>query len=181
MEFQSSEDSVPSAFITDELSRQLVGRPPASGAWRDGDPAGDREFAPIPTLRLENGKELAGVGVVLDIGVGLNEEGMTDHETALTCLRGLSRHRADDYDSWLRVGMALHAAGAPCDDWDRWSQSSAKYKPGDCAKRWAGFGRGDGVTVNESNGGGSNEFGVKFVDSGSIKRTLSQRVLHHGV
>ena len=60
MEFQTPEDTVPSAFITDELSRQLVGRPPATGAWRDGDPVGDRLFAPLPTLTLESGKELAG-------------------------------------------------------------------------------------------------------------------------
>ena len=52
MEFQSSEDSVASAFITEELSRQLIGRPPATGAWRDGDPSGDRQFAPITNLKL---------------------------------------------------------------------------------------------------------------------------------
>ena len=58
MEFQTPEDTVPSAFITEELSRQLIGRPPATGAWRDGDPAGDRQFAPIANLRLENGQEI---------------------------------------------------------------------------------------------------------------------------
>jgi homoserine O-acetyltransferase len=58
MEFQSSEDSVPSAFITEELSRQLIGRPPATGAWRDGDPAGDRQFASIKNLQFENGRHL---------------------------------------------------------------------------------------------------------------------------
>ncbi|MEN9748926.1 MAG: hypothetical protein RL149_4 [Actinomycetota bacterium] len=59
MEFQTSEDTVPSAFITEELSRQLIGRPPATGAWRDGDPAGDRQFAPISNLNLESGREIA--------------------------------------------------------------------------------------------------------------------------
>ena len=59
MEFQTSEDSVPSAFVTEELSRQLIGRPPATGAWRDGDPAGDRQFAPISNLKLENGQEIS--------------------------------------------------------------------------------------------------------------------------
>lgn len=58
MEFQTPEDTVPSAFITDEMTRQLAGRPPATGAWRDGDPAGDREFVPLPGLKLESGKEL---------------------------------------------------------------------------------------------------------------------------
>jgi homoserine O-acetyltransferase len=60
LDFQTPEDTVPSAFITDELSRQLVGRPPATGAWRDGDPVGDRQFAPLPTIALESGRELSG-------------------------------------------------------------------------------------------------------------------------
>jgi homoserine O-acetyltransferase len=74
MEFQTSEDSAPSAFITEELSRQLVGRPPASGAWRDGDPAGEREFAPIPNLRLENGKELSGAKIAFETWGSLNDD-----------------------------------------------------------------------------------------------------------
>ncbi|MEY4320324.1 MAG: hypothetical protein RLZZ471_265 [Actinomycetota bacterium] len=74
MEFQIPEDTVPSAFITEELSRQLVGRPPASGAWRDGDPSGDRQFAPIPTLRLENGKELSGAKIAYETWGELNDD-----------------------------------------------------------------------------------------------------------
>ena len=66
MEFQSSEDSVASAFITEELSRQLIGRPPATGAWRDGDPSGDRQFAPITNLKLENGRELASARIAFE-------------------------------------------------------------------------------------------------------------------
>ena len=75
MEFQSSEDSVPSAFITDEQSRQLVGRPPASGAWRDGDPAGDREFAPLPSFKTESGKELSNTKLAFETWGQLNEVG----------------------------------------------------------------------------------------------------------
>lgn len=66
MEFQTSEDTVPSAFITEELSRQLIGRPPASGAWRDGDPAGERQFAPIAQLTLENSKQLSNLRIAFE-------------------------------------------------------------------------------------------------------------------
>lgn len=58
MEFQTPEDTVPSELITEELSRQLVGKPKATGAWRDGDPAGDRSFTNLGNLALESGKEL---------------------------------------------------------------------------------------------------------------------------
>lgn len=66
MEFQTPEDTVPSSFITDELSRQLVGRPPATGAWRDGDSVGERQFAPLPTLTLESGRELTGAKIAYE-------------------------------------------------------------------------------------------------------------------
>jgi homoserine O-acetyltransferase len=74
LEFQSSEDSVPSAFITDELSRQLVGRPPATGAWRDGDPSGDRQFAPLPTFKTGNGRELVNAKLAYETWGELNED-----------------------------------------------------------------------------------------------------------
>ncbi len=74
MEFQTSEDSVPSGFITDELSRQLVGRPPATGAWRDGDPAGDRLFAPLPTIKLASGRELASARIAFETWGTLNDD-----------------------------------------------------------------------------------------------------------
>jgi len=66
LEFQTPEDTVPSSFITDELSRQLVGRPAATGAWRDGDSVGDRQFAPLPTITLESGRELSGAQIAYE-------------------------------------------------------------------------------------------------------------------
>lgn len=52
---------------------------------------------------------------------------------------------ADSYDNWLQVGMALHHQFAGdvegLNIWDTWSASSAKYKPGVCATKWATFGK----------------------------------------
>ena len=58
MDFQISEDSAPSEFISEEQRRQLVGRPPASGAWRAGDNLGDRKFSKVFSLPLESGETL---------------------------------------------------------------------------------------------------------------------------
>ena len=74
MEFQTSEDTVPSAFITEEQTRSLAGRPPASGAWRDGDPAGERQFASIGDLKLESGRELANVKIAYETWGQLNAD-----------------------------------------------------------------------------------------------------------
>jgi hypothetical protein len=57
---------------------------------------------------------------------------------------------ADNYDQWLKVGMALHS-------WDRtkglcvfdeWSQTvPEKYNAEELAKKWRSFHEGDGVTI----------------------------------
>ena len=60
MDFQISEDSAPSEFITEEQRRQLVGRPPATGAWLAGDAVGNRKFSEPFDLVLESGQELFG-------------------------------------------------------------------------------------------------------------------------
>ena len=49
---------MPSAPISEADARLLRARPPASGAWRDGDPAGGRLFAPLGAFRTENGERL---------------------------------------------------------------------------------------------------------------------------
>lgn len=52
---------------------------------------------------------------------------------------------ADDYDVWLNVGMALHAAGFSVEGWDEWSQKSDKYEAGACEAKWKTFKR-TGIT-----------------------------------
>lgn len=44
-----------------------------------------------------------------------------------------------DYQTWLEIGMGLHAGGYPVQIWDEWSRGGAKYQNGDCYKRWKGF------------------------------------------
>ncbi|GAB3123453.1 homoserine O-acetyltransferase MetX [Glaciibacter psychrotolerans] len=58
MEWQSSADTVPSSFITEAQTRSLFGKPPATGAWRDGDPLGNRQFQNIGPLHFEAGGHL---------------------------------------------------------------------------------------------------------------------------
>src|SRR5688572_29617900 len=58
MDWQTSEDTVPSAPITEADARLLLGRPPTTGAWRDGDPIGNRRFERFGAFRTEGGEEL---------------------------------------------------------------------------------------------------------------------------
>lgn len=57
MDWQTSEETVPSAFVT-EGSMRVLGAPPVTGAWRDGDHPGQRLFAQLGDLSLDNGATL---------------------------------------------------------------------------------------------------------------------------
>lgn len=74
MDFQISEDSAPSEFITEEQRRQLVGRPPATGAWIVGDPVGDRKFSELFSITCESGQELKGARLAYESWGELNQE-----------------------------------------------------------------------------------------------------------
>jgi hypothetical protein len=70
----------------------------------------------------------------------------SNREWALSYLESLSPSRADNYDDWVTVGMALHSVGddSLLVDWDAWSRNSTKYKPGECDKKWRSFGKRSG-------------------------------------
>ncbi|WGD36929.1 homoserine O-acetyltransferase [Lysinibacter sp. HNR] len=55
MDWQTHEDSSPSEIITNAQIRSLLGKPAPSGAWRDGDPIGNRQFVDIGDIVTEHG------------------------------------------------------------------------------------------------------------------------------
>lgn len=61
MDWQIPVDTIPSSFITEAQARSLLGKPPSTGAWRDGDPVGDRRFLDVGRLPLETGGHLPAV------------------------------------------------------------------------------------------------------------------------
>jgi homoserine O-acetyltransferase len=73
MDWQTSADSVPSAFITEADARSVLGKPPATGAWRDGDPVGNRSFQFIGELGLESGASLPSVRIAFETFGTLND------------------------------------------------------------------------------------------------------------
>jgi P4 family phage/plasmid primase-like protien len=81
----------------------------------------------------EEMKDAASVVETLSVGT------VTEDDDIIGILRGLSPSRANSYDDWVRVGMALKNAGYLCEIWDDWSKQSSKYKVGECEKKWATF------------------------------------------
>jgi homoserine O-acetyltransferase len=106
MDWQTPEDTVPSGFITDAQIRSILGKPPASGAWRDGDPVGSRSFVSIGSFDFEAGARIPDVRIAYETLGTLSPEG----DNAVLVLHALTG------DSHL-VGHA--APGHPTDGW--WS------------------------------------------------------------
>ncbi|MDV3002872.1 MAG: hypothetical protein N5P05_004527 (plasmid) [Chroococcopsis gigantea SAG 12.99] len=72
----------------------------------------------------------------------------SDIERAIIFLNALAAWRADNYDEWLKVGMALHSI---CPSllylWEAWSRQSSKYQPGVCEKKWKSFSPQKGIGI----------------------------------
>lgn len=65
-----------------------------------------------------------------------------ERENALRYLKQLKPGRADEYASWLSIGMALHSvddSDSMLMEWDRWSRTSSRWQDGICAEKWGTF------------------------------------------
>lgn len=73
-----------------------------------------------------------------DMGGKTVDVAPTDLEEMLSHVRDF-----DDYEVWVKIGMALHHAtgGSAFALWDRWSQQSAKYASNEMSHKWHSFGR----------------------------------------
>lgn len=76
-----------------------------------------------------------------------------DEALAIRALDALAPFRLENYKEWFRVGASLKPLGsAGLTLWDNWSARSAKYHPGDCARRWNGIeGTSLGALFNMAN------------------------------
>ncbi len=66
MDWQTTADAMPASIVSEAREQSLVGRAPATGAWREGDPAGDRRFVGIGDVQLESGAVLPGARIAYE-------------------------------------------------------------------------------------------------------------------
>jgi len=121
MDWQStSEDTVPSERVTEADARLLRARPPVTGAWRDGDPAGDRRFASFGTFRTETGAELPSIRIAYETWGELNSA-RDNAILVLHALTGDSHLRGDAGPGHPTAGWWEHVVGPGAAlDTDRW-------------------------------------------------------------
>ena len=110
--------------------------------WVAGHGPGDREIAEAPLCLIERMLKPK------PAPAPLVEYKPDDAARARSYLAALAPARADDYDDWLEVGMALHSLGddALLADWEQWSGQSPKHKPADCERKWRSF-KKSGITL----------------------------------
>jgi homoserine O-acetyltransferase len=58
MDWQTRSETVPASIVPDIGANVHVGRAPVTGAWREGDPVGDRRFVRIGDVELDTGAVL---------------------------------------------------------------------------------------------------------------------------
>ena len=66
MDWQTTADAVPAGIVSEARAASLLGRAPATGAWREGDPVGHRRFVSIGDVRLESGAVLPGARIAYE-------------------------------------------------------------------------------------------------------------------
>jgi len=114
----------------------IAGAHPITGAyrWLKGRAPGELPIAEAPSLLLQQMQRQKPAPAPL---LQLPD---TDIQRARTYLASVPAADADDYDAWLRVGMALHSVDdALLADWIQWSTISGKFEPGACEAKWRTF------------------------------------------
>ena len=114
----------------------VAGAHPMTGAyrWLKGRAPGDLTIAEAPSLLLQQMQRHKPAPAPL---LQLPD---TDIQRARDYLASVPAADADDYDAWLRVGMALHSVDdALLADWIQWSTISGKFEPGACEAKWRTF------------------------------------------
>lgn len=170
MDWQTPEDTVPSFFITEANTRAMVGGPPASGAWREGDHPGDRRFVGIGAVSLEIGGSLPVVRVGYECWGTLNADG----SNAVLVLHALT----GDSHVWGAAGRGHPTAG-----W--WGDLVGPGKPVD-TDRWFVIapnvlGGCQGTTGPASLASDGREWGARFPyitirDQVEVQRALADEL-----
>jgi predicted P-loop ATPase len=115
----------------------VIGKHPITGLyrWLNGRAPGDLPIADAPSVLLQQMQRPIETPPLLPTNT------TDDTERARQYLANIPSSIADDYDEWVKVGMALHSVGndALLGDWCQWSAASGKFKPGECETKWASF------------------------------------------
>lgn len=146
----------------------VLGKHPITGSyrWLNGRAPGDLPLAEAPSILLQQMQR------PIETPPLLPTSPTDDTDRARQYLANIPSSIADDYDEWVKVGMALHSIGndALLADWAQWSAASGKFKPGECEAKWASFksdhgGVGIGTLFHLAGGISPRQQAIKAIQS----------------
>lgn len=146
----------------------VLGKHPITGSyrWLNGRAPGDLPIAEAPSVLLQQMQR------PIETPPLLPSNPTDDTDRARTYLANIPGAVADDYDEWLKVGMALHSVGndSLLGDWIQWSTASGKFKAGECEAKWKSFksdsgGVGLGTLFHLAGGVSPREQAIKALKS----------------
>lgn len=102
------------------------------------------KITPLETLRklphlTAASENVANIAQAAADAVRSQPERHTSTQGRFDLLEPLSYIPADDYDTWIKCGMALHFEQYTVYDWIEWSRTSSKFKDGLCESKWRSF------------------------------------------
>ncbi|MDV3002599.1 MAG: hypothetical protein N5P05_004254 (plasmid) [Chroococcopsis gigantea SAG 12.99] len=116
--------------------------------WKEGCAIDECPIAIAPNWILQQMFVTRNEKPSLSLPYTLAQNKWSDIDFARSYLQALSTSRADHYDDWIKVGMALKSVSdSLLSNWENWSRGSSKYKPGECDKKWRSFSPDKGVTL----------------------------------
>ena len=115
----------------------VAGAHPITGSyrWLKERAPGDLPIAEAPSLLLQQMQRQK------PLPAPLLRHPETDTQRARDYLAAIPPSDADDYNTWVKVGMALHTVGddSLLTDWTNWSATSGKFEAGLCEAKWRTF------------------------------------------
>ena len=107
----------------------------------------------------------------------------SDLDWASEAIQHLGAAYRDDYDQWLKVGLALAGLGSNgLAIWDDWSRQSPKYEEGCCVAKWSSFTPDHGLTLGSLyHLGGGGGLARPEQDSGTGRGRDGQATLRQGL
>ena len=101
----------------------------------------------LPARTRQNVSQTESVYDIAQEAVNATQRTTERHTASLTfdLLEPLSYIPADDYETWYKCGIALKTEHYSLSDWISWSRKSAKFKDGECEKKWQTFDENNGA------------------------------------
>ncbi|BAY33717.1 bifunctional DNA primase/polymerase [Nostoc carneum NIES-2107] len=159
----------------------VVGYHPITGGyqWWSGQSPAECEIATAPLWIIEQmlGNKLPHQATQLKSKTSSNLQTWTDKDWALSYLSAIPP--AEDYDTWLDVGMALHSVSPEfLPEWENWSRGASNYEENACAERWQSFTSGKGIGLGTlgffaKENGWQSPFGTSRSESKDDPQSLS--------